>query len=75
MALDPENVEALLLKGKMLVKEKKGQEAVTVLENCVEIQCKNSPDRPKSSTFFYLGQAYENLKQFKKCILNYKKCL
>lgn len=39
------------------------------------LQVKNSKERPKPSTFFYLGQAYEMQKEFKKCLLNYKKCL
>ena len=53
--LEPDNVEALLLKGKILIKEKKGQEAIEVVEKSLLIQVKNSKERPKSSTFFYLG--------------------
>jgi hypothetical protein len=53
--LDQENVDALLLKGKILVKEKKGKEAVEVLEKSVTVQCNISNEFPKSSTFFYLG--------------------
>lgn len=29
----------------------------------------------KASAFFYLGNSYEKLKEYKKCVLNYKKCL
>jgi len=30
--LDPENIEAMLLQGKMLIKEKRGKEAVEIVE-------------------------------------------
>lgn len=75
LQLEPDSVDALLLKGKMLIKEKKGQEAIAVVERALMLQVNNSKERPKSSTFFYLGQAYEMTKDFKKCLLNYKKCL
>ena len=75
LKIDPDNVDALLLQGKILVKDKQGKEAVEVLERSVQVQCTSTDEMPKSSTFFYLGQAYESLKEFKKCILNYKKCL
>jgi cytochrome c-type biogenesis protein CcmH/NrfG len=55
LEIQPDNIEALLLKGKMLIKEKKGEEAVQVLEKSLLLQVKNSKERPKSSTFFYLG--------------------
>ena len=45
----------MLLQGKMLIKEKKGKEAVEILEKSLVLQIKNSKERPKSSTFFYLG--------------------
>jgi len=48
---------------------------VEILEHALLIQVENKTERPKSGTFFYLGQAYELLKEYKKCILNYKKCL
>jgi hypothetical protein len=35
--IDSENVDALLLKGKLLVKEKKGIEAIDVLEKALII--------------------------------------
>jgi len=59
----------------MLVKEKQGKEAVEALEKSLVLQIKNPKERPKSSTFFYLGQAYELQKEYKKCLQNYKKCL
>ena len=65
----------MLLQGKMLVKEKQGKEAIEVLEKSLVLQIKNQKERPKSSTFFYLGQAYELQKEYKKCLQNYKKCL
>jgi len=73
--IDSNNVDALLLQGKILVKDKQGKEAIEVLERSVKVQCTSTDEFPKSSTFFYLGQAFEGLKEFKKCILNYKKCL
>jgi tetratricopeptide (TPR) repeat protein len=30
---------------------------------------------PKANAFFYLGQCFEKLKEYKKCIMNFKKCL
>jgi hypothetical protein len=39
----------------MLVKEKQGKEAIEVLEKSLVLQIKNQKERPKSSTFFYLG--------------------
>jgi cytochrome c-type biogenesis protein CcmH/NrfG len=36
--LDPDNIEALLLQGKMLIKEKRGKEAVEVVERSLVIQ-------------------------------------
>ena len=75
LAIEPDNIEALLLKGKMLIKEKKGAEAIEVVDKALHLQITTSKERPKSSTFFYLGQAYEMQKEFKKCLLNYKKCL
>ena len=59
----------------MLIKEKKGKEAIVVLDKSLKLQVQISTQRPKSSTFFYLGQAYELIKEYKQCLLNYKKCL
>lgn len=46
-----------------------------MLEASLQQQIKGSDERPKSSTFFYLGQAYEQKKEYKKCLSNYKMCL
>ena len=74
LLLDPDNVDALLLKGKILLKLKRAEEAIQVVEKSLELQIQQK-ERPKSSTFFYLGQAFEMVKNYKKCLLNYKKCL
>ena len=55
LQIDPENIEAMLLQGKMFIKEKKGKEAVEIVEKSLGLQIKNFKERPKSSTFFYLG--------------------
>jgi hypothetical protein len=39
----------------MLIKEKRGEEAIEVVEKALTLQISNQKERPKSSTFFYLG--------------------
>ena len=73
--MDSNNLEAQILQAKILLKEKKADEAIKVLEASLKQQIKDSQDWPKSSTFFYLGQAYEQKKEYKKCLANYKMCL
>jgi tetratricopeptide (TPR) repeat protein len=47
---------------------------VEVFNTVVKLQAEKN-EAPKSSIFFLLGSTHEKAKEFKKAVLNYKKCL
>lgn len=69
LKLEPDNLEALVLLGRM--KEKRGNydEAHDIYQKVAEV------DRKRPDSFYYLGQLYEKKKEFKKAISAYKQCL
>ena len=76
VALEPNNTEALLLQGKIDHKLGEWQSAIDALEKAIKVQAEDSGQGPpKSNSFFYIGMCNEKMKDFKKSIQNFKKCL
>lgn len=71
-----DSVEALILKGKILQRKEDYDAAIKMFDTALFMQVEdNDESPPKASCFFYLGNCYEKLKEFKPAIMNYKKCL
>lgn len=48
-------------------------EAVEAISLSIKLQTGDAP--PRANVFFHLGGVFERAKDFKKAVLNYKKCL
>lgn len=66
---DPNNLDALILLGRIKEKQGKYDESLEIYEKAI----KQDPKRPQS--FYYLGQLFEKRKEYKKAIAVYKQCL
>jgi len=81
LEVKPNDAEALILHGKMYIKEKDGESAASLLTRAQESidqqgeQAFENAAQLKASVYFYLGQAYELQKDLKRGLYNYKKCL
>ena len=70
------NPDAFMLLGKLMDKKEENGKAAEYFTMAIKYYAELDPKNPPSpSCFFYLAQSLEKLKEFKKCILNYKKCL
>lgn len=69
MTNEPNNLDALLLLGRIKDKQEKYDESLEIFEKAI----KSDTKRPQS--FYYLGQLFERRKEFKKAINVYKQCL
>jgi tetratricopeptide (TPR) repeat protein len=69
LKLEPDNLEAMILLGR--IKEKQGEydEAYNIYQKVTDV------DRKRPDSFYYLGQLYEKKKEFKKAISAYKQWL
>jgi tetratricopeptide (TPR) repeat protein len=69
-------LEGYLLFGKLLEKKSQYTEAIEQFNNYLKIEAEGNKDiPPKANTFFLIGDCYEKLKDIKKSVLNFKKCL
>ena len=76
VGLEPNNAEALLLSGKIDHKLREWQSSIDALEKAIIVQAEDSGQGPpKSNSFYYIGMCNEKMKDFKKSIQNFKKCL
>ena len=74
--LEPKNAEALLMMGKTYCKLNEWKKAIEVLESSIRIQAEDpNLGPPKSNAFYHAGMAHEKLKDFKRSMQNFKKCL
>ena len=76
LKLNPKDPHATLLLAKLLDKKNLHTEAIEAYNAALRLnsESKGSPP-PKPTLFFSLGCVYEKSKDFKKAVLNYKKCL
>ena len=65
--------EPFILLGKIQDRKGLNQEAIETFTHALKLQNAQSP--PKPSVFFHIASCYERLKDYKKAVLNYKKCL
>jgi len=63
--IQAENEEALFLLGKILDKEGRHKEGAEMLEQAAKLMV--SKNTVKAAVFYFLGVAYENQKEYKKC--------
>lgn len=64
------------MKGKLLHRSEEYKEALKFFEFAVQQQADDDQQNPpRANCFFYSGNCYEKLKDFKQAILSYKKCL
>lgn len=74
--LQPKNAEAFLLMGKVSDKKNDHLRAIECFNSSIRLFAELNPSSPPfPNLFFLLGDSLEKIKDFKKCILNYKKCL
>lgn len=74
--LEPNNAEAALLQGKVYHKLGEWQNSIDALETAIKIQAEDpNQGPPKSNSFYYIGMCNEKMKDFKKGMQNFKKCL
>lgn len=74
--LEPDNAEALLLMGKTYHKLGEWEKAIYMLESSIRIQAEDpNLGPPKSNAFYFVGMCHEKLKDFKRSMQNFKKCL
>ncbi|TNV86060.1 hypothetical protein FGO68_gene7424 [Halteria grandinella] len=73
LRLNPMDADTQLLLGKILDKKGLHTEAVEAINISIKLQSGDQP--PRANVFFHLGGVYERAKDFKKAVLNYKKCL
>eukprot|EP00347_Sterkiella_histriomuscorum_P012671 403367671 len=72
----PSNPEVHLLMGKIYDKKNNHLKAIESISQAIKQFATQNPNQPpKSNLFFLLAQSLEKQKDYKKCILNYKKCL
>jgi len=62
-----------LLLGKLFDKQLSFTQAIDSFNHALKLDTSTNP--PKPTLFFHLGCTLEKAKEFKKAILNYKKCL
>lgn len=74
LLLDPTNTEGLHLSGKHALKQDQFAEGLKFFEECVKHEMAET-SQPKGTTFFYMGQCQEGLKDFKAAMIDFKKCL
>jgi len=76
VSLEASNAEALLLQGKVLHKLGEWRPSIEALEDAVRIQAEDpNQGPPKPNAFYYIGMCNEKMKDFKKSMQNFKKCL
>ena len=74
--LEPDNAEALLLIGKVYHKQSEWEKAIKALDKAIKIQAEDpNQGPPKANSFYYIGMCNEKMKEFKKSMQNFKKCL
>jgi len=69
LSIEPDNLDALILLGRIKEKQGKLDESLEIYEKATN----KDPKRPQS--FYYLGQLFEKRKEIKKAISAYKQCL
>lgn len=76
LRIDPMDWETQLMLGKILDKKGMYAEAVEAFSIAIKIQTEQGEgEPPKANLFFQLGAVHERAKDFKKAVLNFKKCL
>lgn len=76
IALKPKDCEVQLLIAKALDRKGMFHESVEAFNQAIKLQSEQANGQPpKANVFFQLGGVYERAKEFKKAVLNYKKCL
>ncbi|CDW79621.1 tpr domain containing protein [Stylonychia lemnae] len=74
--LKTRNADAYMLLGKLMDKKEENTKASEYFAQAIKYYAEQDPKNPpQPSCFFYLASSLEKAKEFKKCILNYKKCL
>jgi len=74
--IEPTNSEALFLKGKILHKLEKYEEAIPYLEEAINMEeSEDEENLSKANSFFYLGMCHEKMKDFKQSMMCQKRCL
>ena len=65
--------ETYIMLGKIQGRKGLNQEAIDTFTHALKLQTVQSP--PKAGVFFHIATCHERLKDYKKAVLNYKKCL
>lgn len=74
--IEPTNSEALFLKGKVLHKLEKYEEAIPYFEEAINMEASEDEENlSKANSFFYLGMCHEKMKDFKQSMMCQKRCL
>lgn len=74
LVVQPKNLESQLLLAKILDRECSNEEAIEAYNKALKMQTE-AKQPPKANIFFHIGAIHERMKDFKKAVLNYKKCL
>ena len=76
LKIDAKDPEMYLLLGKIMDRKSQWQEAIDAVGASINCQSEISKGQPpKANMFFVIGGVQEKAKDYKKAILNYKKCL